>query len=74
MVALQTSSESARFHFLHNAKSSVDLLSLFLCLFVLEANPAKFNSRFRNKMFYAGVSATPYIYFFLYLCYGNGFR
>lgn len=30
--------------------------SLFFCLF-LEANPEKFNSRFRNKMFYAGVSA-----------------
>jgi len=26
------------------------------CAWIAEANPEKFNSRFRNKMFYAGVS------------------
>lgn len=37
-----------------------------LVLFFLEANPEKFNSRFRNKMFYAGVSAAQFINLILF--------
>lgn len=33
----------------------LNIFSFFFCVFP-EANPEKFNSRFRNKMFYAGVS------------------
>lgn len=36
--------------------SRVQADDLGFFLLSLEANPEKFNSRFRNKMFYAGVS------------------
>lgn len=54
---------SAHFYFIF-LKVSVSLVYLYKAETVWsvtfsEANPEKFNSRFRNKMFYAGVSVSP---------------
>lgn len=62
---------SAHFYFIF-LKVSVSLFCLYKAETVWsvtfsEANPEKFNSRFRNKMFYAGVSVSPSSGFCLFI-------
>uniref|UniRef100_A0A8D2IUG6 Diacylglycerol kinase n=1 Tax=Varanus komodoensis TaxID=61221 RepID=A0A8D2IUG6_VARKO len=43
------------------ARKVINTLCLLLFFFLTEANPEKFNSRFRNKMFYAGAAFSDFL-------------
>jgi len=51
----------------HNRNCYRVINSSVYCALLAEANPEKFNSRFRNKMFYAGVSVKQLADFYLFV-------